>query len=181
MFRVHPHGSDCATGLLPAHAGPCLLLLLLLLAPSASAHTRTRAPSPPRPASPLLQRARLYLPLARRRSPPHLTITHHHPALPALRRRRVVPCAALKHRSFLESPIDPVVARLLPVSVARFTAASPSPGPSSDRDCRKEQSTPPVPRPHRYFATRARHGLLLFQPQPHGFSQAFVDAESHGP
>jgi hypothetical protein len=100
--------------------------------------------------------------------PPHLdTLT----TLPfTLRRRRV---AAACHPLVFGRRTDTVAAR--PVETGLHLA-----GPS-DRDYRKEQSTPPVPRLHRYFATRARarHGLL--QPQPHGFSQALVDGHPHGP
>jgi hypothetical protein len=94
---------------------------------------RTTPPSPQR-SNPEIQ---LYLP-ASPPSPPHHSPHHHLPcpytAPPTRSSQRE------QHRSFLacaDSPLLPV----LPPSCITI----PSLGPSSDRDCRKEQSTPPVP------------------------------------
>lgn len=90
-------------------------------------------------------------------SSPHLS-TQHHPAC-LLRRvpqrvasRQTITSLAFGRRCIL-LPL-PLQARL-----PHLFACLTSPGRSRHPDYRKEQSTPPVPRLHRYFATRAHHGL----------------------
>jgi hypothetical protein len=115
-------------------------------------------------------------------SSPHLSTQHH----PACLLRRLHQRVAPSQKS--DRSLSDACCILLSYCshLSHIFACFPLFGRSRHPDYRKEQSTPPVPRLHRYFATRAHHGLHFVQQftlhaRFYGFSQTIVDTQLRRP